>query len=285
MSPPVARHSYREATARQRLAGLLDPGSGEELLPPATRVTSPHLAALELPVAFDDGVVVCTGTLGGRRVLAAAQEGHFMGGAVGEVHGAKLVGLLERAERERPSAVILLLDSGGVRLQEANAGLVAVSEVMRAILSARAAGVCVLALVGGGWGCFGGMGIAARCCDVVIMSEEGRLGLSGPDVIETSRGVEEMDASDRALVWRTVGGKHRYLLGGALEHLDRRRPVDLDTLEREHRHLARRLADFGACRDGADVWRAAGVAEPGRLPLLDTAAFTAAVAAARRSDR
>ena len=60
-----------------------------------------------------------------------------MGGAVGEVHGAKLAGLLERALDERPAAVLLLVESGGVRLHEANAGLIAVSEVMRAVLAVR----------------------------------------------------------------------------------------------------------------------------------------------------
>ena len=48
---PVARVSYREATARRRLTGLLDPGSLSELLGPAARVTSPHLASLGVPVA------------------------------------------------------------------------------------------------------------------------------------------------------------------------------------------------------------------------------------------
>jgi acetyl-CoA carboxylase beta subunit len=46
---------------------------------------------------------------------------------------APLVGLLQRALRDRP-AVVLLAESGGVRLHEANAGLIAVSEVMRAVL-------------------------------------------------------------------------------------------------------------------------------------------------------
>ena len=124
-------------------------------------------------------------------------------------------GLLERALDERPTAVLLLIESGGVRLHEANAGLIAVSEVIRALLAVRAAGVPVIALIGGQTGCFGGMGIVACCCDAVVMSEEGRLGLSGPEVIETARGVEEFDSQDRALVWRTVGGKHRYLMGDA----------------------------------------------------------------------
>jgi len=38
----------------------------------------------------------------GRTIFIAAQEGEFMGGGVGEVHGAKLVGLLQRALQLRP---------------------------------------------------------------------------------------------------------------------------------------------------------------------------------------
>ncbi len=294
----LPRVSFREATARRRLAGLLDPGSLLERIGPAERVTSPHLAALGAPVAFDDGIVVGEGRLDGALVLAASEEGGFMGGSVGEVHGAKLVGLLRRARRVRPRAVLLLLDSGGVRLQEANAGLVAVSEVMRAVLETRAAGIPVVALVGGGWGCFGGMGIVARCCDAIAMSEEGRLGLSGPDVVEATKGVEELDAADRALVWRTYGGKHRWILGeadllvdddveafraAAIELLGRTRPISEAALSAEHALLAARLARAGGCPDAADVWRGAGAVVPERLPLLDAASFRAAAGDARRA--
>jgi malonate decarboxylase beta subunit len=291
-----ARPSFREASARRRLAALLDPGSLVERLGPSARVTSPHLAALGLPVAFDDGLIVGDGALDGAPVVVAAQEGAFMGGSVGEVHGAKLVGILRRARQARVSAALLVLDSGGVRLQEANAGLVAVSEVMRAVLETRAAGIPVLALIGGAWGCFGGMGIVARCCDAVVMSEEGRLGISGPDVVEATQGVEELDASDRALVWRTYGGKHRFLLGetdllveddpaafrAAAVALRRApRPLTLDVLAGEQARLEGRLAVAGRCGDGAEVWALAGVADPAGLPLLDAAAFVAATAAAR----
>jgi malonate decarboxylase beta subunit len=292
----LARASYLEASARRRIAGVLDPGSFREILPPAERVTSPHLAVLGLPAAFDDGVVVGAGTLGGEPVLAASQEGAFLGGSVGEVHGAKLVGLLRRAARSGPRAVLLLLDSGGVRLQEANAGLVAVSEVLRAVLAARGAGVPVVALVGGRWGCFGGMGIVARCCDAVAISEEGRLGISGPDVVEATRGVEELDASDRALVWRTYGGKHRWLIGeadrlvddeigafraAAAELVRAPRPVELATALAEHARLATRLAVAAECADAADLWRAADAPEPGTAPLQTPAEFAAAAAPAR----
>src|SRR5258706_8608470 len=281
-------HSYYEATGRGRLLGVLDPGSFTEFLPPRARRVSPHLPLLDLPVAFDDGVIVGAGTLDGHAVLAASQEGGFMGGAVGEVHGAKLTGLFERAIDEKPAAVLLLLESGGVRLHEANAGLIAVSETMRAVLNARAAGVPVIALIGSTYGCFGGMGLVARCCDVIIMSEEGRLGMSGPEVIETKHGVEEFDSRDRALVWRTVGGKHRYLLGEAqvlvdddiaafrdatIASLGSRRPVTLHALLAAQAALEQRLTRFAECRDAVDIWRALGVANAENVPMLETAAF------------
>jgi malonate decarboxylase beta subunit len=289
--------SYFEATARQRLAAFVDAGSFVEFVPPEARVTSPHLAALDTVAAFDDGIAVGAARLGGKPILIAAQEGGFMGGAVGEAHGAKLVGLFGRALDERPAAVVLLLESGGVRLHEANAGLIAVSEIMRAVLAVRAAAIPVIVLDGGAFGCFGGMGIVARLSDAVVMSEEGRLGLSGPEVIETVAGVEEFDSRDRALVWRTVGGKHRYLLGEAaalvpdttaafraatLALIEQLTPdMSLAALEAEHARLADRLARFGACHDAVDVWRALGIPEPERLPTLDTAAFLAATAGRR----
>lgn len=284
--------SYLEATARERILAVLDAGSFKELLPPAQRVVSPHLGQLDAPVSFDDGVIIGEGLLGGRAVMAAAQEGGFMGGAVGEVHGAKLVGLLKRAMARQAAGVILLLETGGVRLHEANAGLIAVSEVMRAVLEARAAGIPVIVLVGGANGCFGGMGIVARCANTVIMSEEGRLAMSGPEVIETANGVEEFDSRDRALVWRTTGGKHRYLIGDCQQlvsdDIDAFRTaaiaalsavsdakLTLAGLEAEQEMLRRRIATFGHAEDPMDIWAELGVARPETVPMLEAAAFTA----------
>ena len=292
------RHSYYEADARERIAALLDAGSFNEFLGPARRMTSPHLAQLHQPAAFDDGIVVGSGTLRGKTVLVAAQQGPFMGGGVGEVHGAKLTGLLQRAAQARPDGVLLLLDTGGVRLHEANAGLIAISEIMRATLAARAVGVPVLALIGSGNGAFGGMGIVARCCSTVIMSEEGRLSLSGPEVIETVRGVEEFDARDRALVWRVTGGKHRYLIDQAQvlvadamdafadaafsalqpDAASTDTEVALHALQARHAALQARAQAWGDCRDGLAIWARQGITDPERLPLLDTDAFLAATA-------
>ena len=279
---------YLEATARQRVARFFDAGSVHEWLGPSARVTSPHLAALGMPAAFDDGVATGRATLAGRPVYFAAQEPEFMGGAVGEVHGAKLTGVLLRAARDRPDGVVLLLDTGGVRLHEANAGLVAIAEIQRAVFEARLAGVPVVAVCAGSNGCYGGIGIVARGCDRIVMTEEGRLSVSGPEVIEAHKGVEEFDARDRALVWRTMGGKHRYLLGEAdalvedrfealreavVPYLGHARPLDLDSVRAEHEALGRRLARFGEAPDSLDIWSALGVADPARVPMLEPGPF------------
>jgi len=285
--------SYAECSARERLALVVDAGSFHEWLPPSERLTSPHLAQLGVPSSFDDGVAIGRAKLGGQDVFVAAQEGAFMGGGVGEVHGAKLVGLLRRALRDRPAAVLLLAESGGVRLHEANAGLIAVSEVMRAVLDVRAAGVPVITLIGGANGCFGGMGIVARCTDHIVMSDVGRLAMSGPEVIEASFGVEEFDSRDRALVWRTTGGKHRWLTGdcdalveddvaafrnAALDAIGATKPVTLESLESEHALLGARLRMLANEEEGDDataLWSRLGVPEAARVPDLDVPAVRA----------
>jgi len=278
------RVSYAECSARERIARLFDAGSFREWLPPAMRVMSPHLAQLGVPAAFDDGVAIGEARLAERRVFVGAQEGEFMGGGVGEVHGAKLVGLFKRALRDRPDAVLLLAESGGVRLHEANAGLIAVSEVMRALLDTRAAGIPVIVLIGGANGCFGGMGIVARCADHLVISDIGRLAMSGPEVIEASHGVEEFDSRDRALVWRTTGGKHRFLVGdcdqlveddvqvfraAAVRALDALRPLTLQSLQDEHAVLTHRLRAGEGAEDAVDLWQSLGIAHAGAVPDMN----------------
>jgi malonate decarboxylase beta subunit len=284
---------WYEASARERVAGLLDPGSFTEFLGPEQRAMSPHLAQFDLTGAFDDGIVVGRGRLDGQAVFVAAQEGRFLGGAFGEVHGAKLLGLLRAArdaETGGPRAVLLLLDTGGVRLQEANAGELAISENIRAILEVRSAGIPVLALVGGRAGAFGGGGIITACCSRIIVSEHARVSVSGPEVIETNKGVEEFDSKDRALVWRVCGARTRYLTGGADRYVKGRiqdfreaaialiphaPPFELATLRAEQQRLGERLQRFGDCRDALEIWRKAGFPEPERISEITDDAFLA----------
>jgi malonate decarboxylase beta subunit len=279
--------SWYEASARQRIDALVDTGSFSEFIGPELREISPHLSIFNLPEQFDDGIVIGRGRLDSAPVLVAAQEGRFMGGAFGEVHGAKLTGLL-RAARALEQDVVILFDTGGVRLQEANAGELAIAEIMRAVIEARRAGINVVGLIGGRAGCYGGGSLIAGTCSRLVISEQGRLSVSGPEVIETNKGIEEFDSRDRALVWRTMGGKHRYLIGGADTFVDDKalafreaaikalkagRRCDVTVLEAEQTRLERRLQRFGEVEDAVDIWQALGIDNPTDVPALPTDAF------------
>jgi malonate decarboxylase beta subunit len=280
--------SFYEASARTRVELLLDAGSFAEFVGPEMREVSPHLQIFDLPEQFDDGIVVGRGRLDGSPVFIATQEGRFMGGAFGEVHGAKLTGLLRAARDIKSIPVLILFDTGGVRLQEANAGELAIAEIMRAVIEARTAGVKVIGLIGGRSGCYGGGGLIAGCCSALAVSEQGRIAVSGPEVIETNRGVEEFDSRDRALVWRTMGGKHRRLLGAAdvftddnvqgfrdaaLELLGSVGAFGLDRLKAEQVRLSDRLRSFGTCEDAVDIWAAEGIAHAESIPDLPADQF------------
>lgn len=218
--------SFLESSARERAIGLVDEGTFTEFCGPMDRKASPHLPVLSDAVEFDDGIVTGIGKIGKTPVFVISQEGRFIGGAVGEVHGAKLVNTVRLAiemhdalvardpntPEELKPIVAVSLETGGVRLHEANAGLLAHAELMDQLQKARGK-VPVLALIGSKVGCFGGMGFVAAAMDAIIMSEFGRLGLTGPEVIEQEMGREEFDSSDRSLVYRTTGGKHKYLMG------------------------------------------------------------------------
>ena len=147
-----------------------------------------------------------------------AVEGLFQGGGIGEVSGAKIAGALELAlrdaERGHPIRPVLLLETGGIRLQEANLGLLAIAEIHAAIVALRSHAP-VVGVVAGTVGCFGGMAIAAGLCSHVVMTREGRLGLNGPQVIEQEAGVAELDSDDRRLVWEAIGGEQRVATGVA----------------------------------------------------------------------
>jgi len=161
---------------------------------------------------------------------------------------------------------------------------------MRAVLDARAAGVPVIVLIGGTCGAFGGMGIVSRLCSAIVMSEEGRLALSGPEVIETVAGVEEFDSKDRALVWRVTGGKHRYLTGDCNDLVDddidefregllgvlstfKEAGPSLEALKAEQRRLTSRKQKFEGMRDGLEVWSALGIDQAEAIPLMDRERF------------
>ncbi len=209
----LQQHSFVELGARQRAKALLDEGSFRELIGPFDRVMSPWLIQQGIVARADDGVIVAKGTVGGLPVVIAAIEGAFQGGSMGEVGGAKMAGALELAAEDNrngiPTAAILLLETGGVRLQEANLGLAAIAEIHAAIVDLRQYQP-VIGVVAGSVGCFGGMSIAAGLCSYLLVTQEARLGLNGPQVIEQEAGIEEYDSRDRPFIWSLTGGEQRF---------------------------------------------------------------------------
>ena len=295
-----------EAPARIRAERLVDRGTFTELAGPQKKLTSPHLPVLGEAVAFDDGIVTGIGKVGKRPVFVISQEGRFIGGSVGEINGAKMAGTLMLAlelyeegrlkglAEEQLPAVVISFETGGVRLHEANAGLLAHAEVMDLLQKAKGK-VPVIAVIGSKVGCFGGMGFVAAAADVVIMSPEGRLGLTGPEVIEQEMGKEEFDAADKSLIYRTTGGRHKYImrdcnylvpddleafrlqvahvLALSNEQIAENRRIGSEALADQQMHLVELAAQLQP-KSALELWQYFGNADPELLTELEAEEFT-----------
>jgi malonate decarboxylase beta subunit len=219
----LERRSFIEMNARARAHAVLDPGTFREMLGPFDRIKSPWLPLQGIVAQADDGVVLARGTLQAKPALIAAIESAYQGGSMGEVSGAKIAGALELALHDcrqgRLILPVLLFETGGVRLQEANLGLAAIAEIHAAMIALRRY-VPVVGVIAGMVGCFGGMSLAAAMCTHLIVTPQARLGMNGPEVIEQEAGIEELDATDRELIWSLIGGEQRYAVGFADELLE-----------------------------------------------------------------
>ena len=214
----VLHDSFIELPARERARALLDAGTFRELLGPFDRIESPWLPLQGIVCQADDGCVIARGTIDGEPAVVAAIESAFQGGSIGEVSGSKIAAALELAlrdcERGKPVRPVVLFETGGVRLQEANLGLAVIAEIQAAIVALRRH-VPVVGVISGMVGCFGGMSLAAALCSYLVVTKQGRLGMNGPEVIEQEAGIDELDSSDRRHVWQLIGGEQRALTGFA----------------------------------------------------------------------
>ncbi|MCD8174593.1 MAG: biotin-independent malonate decarboxylase subunit beta [Phascolarctobacterium sp.] len=308
--------SFFDASARERALGMVDKRTFTELLNPLDRYCSPHLPVLGTAVEFDDGIVTGVGLLGKHPVFVVSMEGKFIGGAIGEVNGAKMVSTIRLALKaaksikekhpndydDRRPLVAISFETGGVRLHEANAGLLAHAEVMDAFQDCRGTAP-IVAVVGSKVGCFGGMGFVAAATDVIVMNEEGRIGLTGPEVIEQEMGKEEFDASDKALVYRTTGAKHKYIIQDCnylvedrvgdfhnvlaevadmpMAEIEKMRRIGSLKLIQEQQELVKLVGDMQP-NDSMDIWKHFGNKKPEALPEMSTAEFLKVVKRRKR---
>ncbi|MBB6450778.1 malonate decarboxylase beta subunit [Geomicrobium halophilum] len=204
--------SFVESNARDRVKQILDSESFYEMLGPFERISSPHLEKQGIVPQNDDGVIVAKGKIENEPAVVISIESAFQGGGIGEVSGAKIAAALEMALDDHHNGIktrpVIILDSGGVRLQEANYGLLAIAEIQSAVVALRRY-MPVVGVIPGKIGSFGGMSITAGLFSKIIMTAEGRLGLNGPEVIEQEAGITELDSKNRQLIWKTIGGTQR----------------------------------------------------------------------------
>lgn len=210
------KNSFVELNARERAFALLDKNEGRELLGPFDHFISPHLVRQNIVPESDDGVVIVKGKMAKQSVAIISIEGKFQGGGIGEVSGAKIAAALEEVLKDNQKGKtiypIIILDTGGVRLQEANYGLLSISEIGNMIVAIKEL-VPVIGLVPGLVGSFGGMSITSALMSYLIATPKARVGLNGPEVIEQEAGVMEFDASDKELIWETIGARQRLKIG------------------------------------------------------------------------
>ncbi len=151
--------------ARSRIHMLLDENSFVETGMFVTqRATDFNLKTKSLPA---DGVVCGYGTINGRLVYVYSQDSSVLGGAIGEMHAKKIVGVYDMALKTG-APVIGILDSAGLRLQESTDALDAFGQIY--VKQTLASGVIpqIAAVVGN---CGGGTAVMTSLSDFTFMTK------------------------------------------------------------------------------------------------------------------
>jgi acetyl-CoA/propionyl-CoA carboxylase carboxyl transferase subunit len=206
--PPAPPDGSIDRDPAVRLEALFDPGSLSLLLP-----------------ADDSGVLTGTGTIDGMLAVAFASDPRVQGGATGSAGCAAIVGAYDYAI-EAGAPIIGLWHCGGARLREGVESLHAVGTVFAAMTLASGKIPQISVVLGPA---AGGAAYGPALTDLVILSGQGRIFVTGPDVVRSVTG-EDVD-SER--------------LGGPEPHSRRSGVVHLVTeTDTEAIGQARRLAEL-----------------------------------------
>ena len=163
-----------------QLEALCDPGSFRALRSGAVSV---RLGERAVP---GDGVLAGAGEVEGRPVFCYSQDPAYLGGSLGEVHAETIVRLLGMAG-DAGAPVVGFVRSGGARLQEGHSALAGYGRIFRASveLSRRVPQISVLSGVSAGGGAY-----SPALTDFVVMTEEARMFLTGPQIVREALGEE-----------------------------------------------------------------------------------------------
>ena len=194
-----AQHQRGKATARERIAALVDPGTFEEIDALAVQ----HVEDGEDGERyFGDAVVTGWGKIDGRPVCVYAQDFTVFGGSLGEVVGTKIAKVMDVAMKTGVP-VIGMNDSGGARIQEGVAALAGYGEIFYKNVQASGVIPQISVIMGP---CAGGAVYSPALTDFIFMVEKtSQMFLTGPDVIASVTG--EITTMEE--------------LGGALSHVSK----------------------------------------------------------------
>src|SRR5262249_1218034 len=118
--PGEAQHGRRTATARERIALLMDKDSFEEFdMFVEHRCDEFGMAKSRIP---GDGVVTGWGTVNGRTLFVFAKDFTVFGGSLSESHAQKIIKIQDMAMKAR-APIVGLFDAGGARIQDGVAAL------------------------------------------------------------------------------------------------------------------------------------------------------------------
>ena len=165
--------------ASQRIASLLDENSFVEIGALVTaRATDFNLKQTETP---SDGVITGYGVIDGNLVYVYSQDASVLGGSMGEMHAKKIAKLYDLAMKTG-APVIGLIDSAGLRLQEATDALNAFGELY--MKQTLASGVIpqITAIFGN---CGGGLALVPTLTDFTFMeSKKAKLFVNAPNALD-----------------------------------------------------------------------------------------------------
>jgi propionyl-CoA carboxylase beta chain len=214
------QHARGKMTARERIDGLLDPGSFTEFDELARHRATDFGMAANRP--YGDGVVTGYGTVDGRPVCVFSQDFTVFGGSLGEVYGEKTVKVMDHALKTG-CPVIGINDGGGARIQEGVVALGLFAEIF--YRNVMASGVIPqISLIMGP--CAGGAVYSPAMTDFTLMVEgTSHMFITGPDVIKTVTG-EEVSFED-------LGGAYAHNVKSGVAHYQAKDEEDCLSFARE----------------------------------------------------
>lgn len=185
--------------ASQRINALLDENSFVEIGGLVTaRATDFNLKQTETP---SDGVVTGYGVIDGNLVYVYSQDASVLSGSVGEMHAKKIVNLYELAMK-MGAPVIGLIDSAGLRLQEATDALNGFGEIYRSQVMASGVIPQITAVFGS---CGGGLALIPAMADFTFMEEKNaKLFVNSPNALEGNE-ISRCDTSAAAFQSEETG--------------------------------------------------------------------------------